>query len=58
MYGVKLSDGSRLRYFMNGHLAFWLCLLACGCGVPTFDANGAGERARRTQWPLWSPKDR
>jgi len=24
--GVVMRDGSRLNYFMNGHLAFWLCL--------------------------------
>uniref|UniRef100_A0A7S0NZH8 Delta(14)-sterol reductase n=1 Tax=Calcidiscus leptoporus TaxID=127549 RepID=A0A7S0NZH8_9EUKA len=27
-YGVLLRNGSRLRYPMNGHLAFWLSLLA------------------------------
>lgn len=27
--GVRLRDGSRLKYPMNGHLAFWLSLTAC-----------------------------
>eukprot|EP00965_Chrysotila_dentata_P191603 6174638-Pleurochrysis_carterae.AAC.2 len=26
---TPLGDGSRLRYPMNGHLAFWLSLSAC-----------------------------
>ena len=39
-YGVKLRDGTRLRYFMNGHLAFWLSLAAC-FGLPVFGADGA-----------------
>jgi delta14-sterol reductase len=31
--GVKLSDGSRLPYHINGHLAFWLTLTACWIGA-------------------------
>lgn len=27
--GVRLRDGSRLKYPMNGHLAFWLSLTLC-----------------------------
>jgi len=33
--GVKLQDGSRLNYNMNGHLAFWLCLTAF-VAIPAF----------------------
>ena len=40
--GVVLRDGTRLRYHLNGHLAFWLCLSAAALGVPAIDlATGA-----------------
>lgn len=35
--GVVLRDGSRLRYPLNGHLAFWLCLIVALVGVPSID---------------------
>ena len=33
--GVKLTDGSRLKYRLNGHLAFWVSLLVMGHGFPS-----------------------
>ena len=30
--GVPLPDGSRLKYKLNGHLAFWISLLLAVCG--------------------------
>jgi hypothetical protein len=32
--GVVLRDGSRLKYPINGHLAFWVSLTACIHGLP------------------------
>ena len=32
--GVKLADGSKLDYYINGHLAFWLSLVVCAIGLP------------------------
>jgi len=32
--GVVLRDGSRLKYPINGHLAFWVSLVACVHGLP------------------------
>ena len=32
--GVVLADGSRLKYPMNGHLAFWLSLAGFWHGLP------------------------
>ena len=40
--GVVLSDGSRLTYRLNGHLAFWLCALAVAVGVPMPADDGSG----------------
>ena len=37
--GVVLRDGSRLKYTLNGHLAFWISLLAVLHGWPAFDAE-------------------
>lgn len=34
--GVLLKDGSRLKYRMNGHLAFWVSLLVAGFCYPTW----------------------
>ena len=37
--GVLLRDGSRLKYTLNGHLAFWVSLLCVAHGWPAFDAE-------------------
>jgi len=37
--GVVLRDGSRLKYTLNGHLAFWVSLLVVAHGWPAFDAE-------------------
>jgi delta14-sterol reductase len=41
--GVKLSDGSRLDYHINGHLAFWLSLAACAA-LPWLIGSGPKGR--------------
>jgi len=42
--GAVLSDGPRLQYKLNGHLAFWVSLLAMGHACPRFNAeSGALE---------------
>jgi delta14-sterol reductase/lamin-B receptor len=37
--GTQLSNGSRLKYNMNGHLQFWICLLLMGHAVPRWISN-------------------
>jgi hypothetical protein len=37
--GTTLSDGSSIKYPMNGHLAFWVSLLAMGHFFPTFNGS-------------------
>ena len=37
--GVKLRDGSRLRYPMNGHLAFWISLAIVCVGGSEFEGG-------------------
>ena len=34
--GVPLSDGSRLKYKINGHLQFWLTIVAMSHVIPQF----------------------
>jgi hypothetical protein len=43
--GVVLSDGvTRLKYKLNGHLSFWVSLLAMGHACPRFNVeSGAFE---------------
>lgn len=36
---MVLSNGQRLKYRLNGHLAFWVSLLLMGHGCPKFDPN-------------------
>ena len=40
--GVKLKDGSRLKYPLNGHLAFWISL-AVMIFTPNFDSEGSAS---------------
>jgi delta14-sterol reductase/lamin-B receptor len=41
--GVKLRNGKRLKYKINGHLAFWISLVIMAVGMPTFSSNQNGE---------------
>lgn len=38
--GVPLPTGQRLRYKINGHLAFWVTLAVVAFGKPVFDDRG------------------
>eukprot|EP00010_Vexillifera_abyssalis_P007141 CAMPEP_0201546794 /NCGR_PEP_ID=MMETSP0173_2-20130828/3159_1 /ASSEMBLY_ACC=CAM_ASM_000268 /TAXON_ID=218659 /ORGANISM="Vexillifera sp., Strain DIVA3 564/2" /LENGTH=363 /DNA_ID=CAMNT_0047955581 /DNA_START=190 /DNA_END=1278 /DNA_ORIENTATION=- len=35
--GVRLSNGKRLKYRVNGHLAFWISIIVMGHGFPQFE---------------------
>jgi len=42
--GVKLKDGSRLKYPLNGHLAFWISL-GIMIFTPDFGSDGSASRS-------------
>eukprot|EP00040_Diaphanoeca_grandis_P025504 m.141328 g.141328 ORF g.141328 m.141328 type:complete len:470 (-) comp30181_c0_seq1:33-1442(-) len=39
--GVKLKDGTHLKYRLNGHKAFWVTLLVMFYGKPQLDEHGS-----------------
>ena len=48
--GVVLADGTRLKYRMNAHLAFWVSLLMLTHGCPQADGDtiyGSWDHAHR-----------
>ena len=38
--GVKLKNGERLKYRLNGHLSFWISFVVLGYGLPTLTEDG------------------
>jgi delta14-sterol reductase len=57
--GVLLENGKRLRYRLNGHLAFWVTFLVLVIGYPSFsdgdsnsDSDSSGVRLEFKSFPL------
>ena len=49
--GTKLSDGTKLKYNVSGHLDFWLTMVILLIGYPVFD-KATGKFSHLTSFPL------